>query len=277
AHDEFCETVSVRSKKAPYNDFEGPKSWDGIELKEGEQLQTCKAEQTTLASKLPSSQLIIHCKKNTGNVNKIWFPKVSGVVPVILITFTIFRLPYFSKFIAQKIALQIIPRISRASLGKTYSTPPGVAGLSESNVVDIEKESCAKQKVIVQVWITLKLFNRLLGAIPRSPYHKEKGLWALLVDSNNVWLFQKEQASRQRTMKLEKIICDQKTLLKVEVLKRTSDLEAEVTEEGMEEEEENENEENYESKYSEEEEDKKKGSKRVKKMGSDEDLKTKRR
>ncbi|KAL0826956.1 hypothetical protein Bca101_050633 [Brassica carinata] len=67
------------------------------------------------------------------------------------------------------------------------------------------------------------------------------------------------------------IICDQKTLLKVEVLKRTSDLEAEVTEEGMEEEEENENEENYESKYSEEEEDKKKGSKRVKKTGSDED------
>ncbi|CAN6855244.1 unnamed protein product [Brassica oleracea] len=60
-------------------------------------------------------------------------------------------------------------------------------------------------------------------------------------------------------------------LSKVEVLKRTSDLEAEVTEEGMEEEEENENEENYESKYSEEEEDKKKGSKRVKKMGSDED------
>ncbi|KAG2256479.1 hypothetical protein Bca52824_075773 [Brassica carinata] len=54
------------------------------------------------------------------------------------------------------------------------------------------------------------------------------------------------------------------TLLKVEVLKRTSDLEGEVTEEGMEEEEENENEENYESKYSEEEEDKKKGSKRVK-------------
>uniref|UniRef100_A0A0D3E724 Uncharacterized protein n=1 Tax=Brassica oleracea var. oleracea TaxID=109376 RepID=A0A0D3E724_BRAOL len=79
-------------------------------------------------------------------------------------------------------------------------------------------------------------------------------------------------------MKLEKfgvrdawISCDQKTLLKVEVLKRTSDLEGEVTEEGMEEEEENENEENYESKYSEEEEDKKKGSKRVKKMGSDED------
>ncbi|KAL0815369.1 hypothetical protein Bca101_071813 [Brassica carinata] len=67
------------------------------------------------------------------------------------------------------------------------------------------------------------------------------------------------------------ISCDQKTLLKVEVLKRTSDLEGEVTEEGMEEEEENENEENYESKYSEEEEDKKKGSKRVKKMGSDED------
>ncbi|KAH0898915.1 LOW QUALITY PROTEIN: hypothetical protein HID58_048483, partial [Brassica napus] len=251
-----------------------------------EQVQTCKAEQTTLASKLPSSQLIIHYKKTTGNemfshrlivfwtgqVNKIWFPKVYGVVPVILM------LPYFSKFIAQKIALQIIPRISRASLGRTSSTPPGVAGLSESNVVDIEKESRAKQKVIVQAWITLKLFNRLLGAIPRSPYHKEKGLWALLADSNNVWLFQKEQASRQRTMKLEKfgvrdawIICDQKTLLKVEVLKRTSDLEAEVTEEGMEEEEENENEENYESKYSEEEEDKKKGSKRVKKTGSDED------
>ncbi|KAH0857797.1 hypothetical protein HID58_086058 [Brassica napus] len=67
------------------------------------------------------------------------------------------------------------------------------------------------------------------------------------------------------------ISCDQKTLLKVEVLKRTSDLEGEVTEEGMEEGEENENEENYENKYSEEEEDKKKGSKRVKKMGSDED------
>lgn len=45
-------------------------SWDGIELKEGEQLQTCKAEQTTLASKLPSSQLIIHCKKTTGNVKR---------------------------------------------------------------------------------------------------------------------------------------------------------------------------------------------------------------
>ncbi|CAF1918917.1 unnamed protein product [Brassica oleracea var. botrytis] len=118
---------------------------------------------------------------------------------------------------------------------------------------------------IVQAWITLKLFNRLLGAIPRSPYHKEKGLWALLADSNNVWLFQKFGVRDAW------IICDQKTLLKVEVLKRTSDLEAEVTEEGMEEEEENENEENYESKYSEEEEDKKKGSKRVKKMGSDED------
>ncbi|WZZ35275.1 hypothetical protein YC2023_018676 [Brassica napus] len=160
---------------------------------------------------------------------------------------------------------KIIPRISRASLGRTSSTPPGVAGLSESNVVDIEKESRAKQKVIVQAWITLKLFNRLLGAIPRSPYHKEKGLWALLADSNNVWLFQKFGVRDAW------IICDQKTLLKVEVLKRTSDLEAEVTEEGMEEEEENENEENYESKYSEEEEDKKKGSKRVKKTGSDED------
>ncbi|WZZ66397.1 hypothetical protein YC2023_077767 [Brassica napus] len=64
------------------------------------------------------------------------------------------------------------------------------------------------------------------GAIPRSPYHKEKGLWALLADSNNVWLFKK-------------------------VLKRTSDSEGEVTTEGMEEQEENENEENYESKYSE--------------------------
>ncbi|KAL0650893.1 hypothetical protein Bca4012_093584 [Brassica carinata] len=103
------------------------------------------------------------------------------------------------------------------------------------------------------------------GAIPPSPYHKEKGLWALLADSNNVWLFQKFGVRDAW------ISCDQKTLLKVEVLKRTSDLEGEVTEEGMEEEEENENEENYESKYSEEEEDKKKGSKRVKKMGSDED------
>ncbi|KAF3585907.1 hypothetical protein F2Q69_00029636 [Brassica cretica] len=104
AHDEFCEMVCVRSKKAPYNDFEGPGS------------------------------------------TKIWFPKVSGVVPVILM------LPYLSKFITQKIALQ-------------------------SNVVDIEK-----------VYRNDTFFE---SAIPRSPYHKEKGLWALLADSNNVWLFKK--------------------------------------------------------------------------------------
>ncbi|CAN6846983.1 unnamed protein product [Brassica oleracea] len=173
----------------------------------------------------------------------------------LLMLFFYCRLPYFSKFIAQKIALQVrsFQEFQELHLEEHLQLLRGLL------------ESRAKQKVIVQAWITLKLFNRLLGAIPRSPYHKEKVLWALLADSNNVWLFQKFGVRDAW------IICDQKTLLKVEVLKRTSDLEAEVTEEGMEEEEENENEENYESKYSEEEEDKKKGSKRVKKTGSDED------
>uniref|UniRef100_M4DCZ0 Uncharacterized protein n=1 Tax=Brassica campestris TaxID=3711 RepID=M4DCZ0_BRACM len=118
------------------------------------------------------------------------------------------RLPYFSKFIAQKIALQ-------------------VRSFREFQELHLEER--------------LQLLRGLLEFCVRDAW----------------------------------ISCDQKTLLKVEVLKRTSDLESEVTEEGMEEEVENENEENYESKYSEEEEDKKKGSERVKKMGSGEDCKTK--
>ncbi|VVB12231.1 unnamed protein product [Arabis nemorensis] len=57
--------------------------------------------------------------------------------------------------------------------------------------------------------------------------------------------------------------CDQKTSLKVEVLKRTRDLEDENADEGMEEDEEDEiEEEDYESEYSEDEEDKKRGSKK---------------
>lgn len=57
--------------------------------------------------------------------------------------------------------------------------------------------------------------------------------------------------------------CDQKTSLKVEVLKRIRDLEGENADEGMEEDEEDEiEEEDYESEYSEDEEDKKRGSKK---------------
>ncbi|CAA7033728.1 unnamed protein product [Microthlaspi erraticum] len=55
--------------------------------------------------------------------------------------------------------------------------------------------------------------------------------------------------------------CDQRTALKVEILKRTRDLE-EVAEEGMDEEEDEVEEEDYESEYSEDEEDKKRGSKK---------------
>ncbi|CAN6913504.1 unnamed protein product [Brassica oleracea] len=75
--------------------------------------------------------------------------------------------------------------------------------------------------------------------------------------------------------------CDQKTSLKVEVLKRTRDVEGEAAEEGMEEdgEEDELEEEDYESEYSEDEEDKKRGSKKKvnkkesssEESGSDED------
>lgn len=75
--------------------------------------------------------------------------------------------------------------------------------------------------------------------------------------------------------------CDQKTSLKVEVLKRTRDVEGEAAEEGMEEEGEEDEleEEDYESEYSEDEEDKKRGSKKKvnkkesssEESGSDED------
>ncbi|KAL0748738.1 hypothetical protein Bca101_030740 [Brassica carinata] len=69
------------------------------------------------------------------------------------------RLPYLSKFIAQKIALQ-------------------VRSFREFQELHLEER--------------LQLLRGLLVcAIPPSPYHKEKGLWALLADSNNVWLFQK--------------------------------------------------------------------------------------
>uniref|UniRef100_A0A1J3JQY0 DnaJ protein ERDJ2B n=1 Tax=Noccaea caerulescens TaxID=107243 RepID=A0A1J3JQY0_NOCCA len=57
------------------------------------------------------------------------------------------------------------------------------------------------------------------------------------------------------------IDCDQRTSLKVDILKRTRDLE-EVVEEGMDEEEDEIEEEDYESEYSEDEEDKKRGSKK---------------
>ncbi|KAH0873969.1 hypothetical protein HID58_071331 [Brassica napus] len=155
------------------------------------------------------------------SVNKIWFPKVSGVVPVILM------LPYLSKFITQKIALQgrSFREFQELHLEERLQLLRGL----------LTSRRCIEMIPSLKVGVTCKTD----GAIPRSPYHKEKGLWALLADSNNVWLFKKEQASRQRTMKLEK------------VLKRTSDSEGEVTTEGMEEQEENENEENYESKYSE--------------------------
>ncbi|CAE6185126.1 unnamed protein product [Arabidopsis arenosa] len=56
--------------------------------------------------------------------------------------------------------------------------------------------------------------------------------------------------------------CDQKTSLKVEVLKRTRDLEGENAEEGLEDDEDEIEEEDYESEYSEDEEDKKRGSKK---------------
>jgi translocation protein SEC63 len=56
--------------------------------------------------------------------------------------------------------------------------------------------------------------------------------------------------------------CDQKTSLKVEVLKRTRDVEGENAEEGLEEEDDEIEEEDYESEYSEDEEDKKRGSKK---------------
>ncbi|WZZ09930.1 hypothetical protein YC2023_095851 [Brassica napus] len=133
------------------------------------------------------------------------------------------RLPYFSKFIAQKIALQ-------------------VRSFREFQELHLEER--------------LQLLRGLLALFLAILTTKRKAYGLFL---------------RIQTMYGSFKSCDQKTLLKVEVLKRTSDLESEVTEEGMEEEVENENEENYESKYSEEEEDKKKGSERVKKMGSDED------
>ncbi|CAH8275891.1 unnamed protein product [Arabidopsis lyrata] len=56
--------------------------------------------------------------------------------------------------------------------------------------------------------------------------------------------------------------CDQKTSLKVKVLKRTRDLEGENAEEGLEDDEDEIEEEDYESEYSEDEEDKKRGSKK---------------
>uniref|UniRef100_A0A0D3D2V2 Uncharacterized protein n=1 Tax=Brassica oleracea var. oleracea TaxID=109376 RepID=A0A0D3D2V2_BRAOL len=141
------------------------------------------------------------------------------------------QLPHFNEFTAKKIALHV--RYSKNLKSFTWKNVLNWSG----RLLVCQRELCG-----------------LLGAIPHLPYHKEECLWVVLADSNNVWFFQKFYLGNAR------ISCDQKTSLKVEVLRRTNDFEGEVAEEGMEEEEEDENEENYESKYSEDEEDKRKGS-----------------
>ncbi|KAL0758604.1 hypothetical protein Bca101_074754 [Brassica carinata] len=141
------------------------------------------------------------------------------------------QLPHFNEFTAKKIALHV--RYSKNLKSFTWKNVLNWSG----RLLVCQRELCG-----------------LLGAIPHLPYHKEECLWVVLADSNDVWFFQKFYLGDAR------ISCDQKTSLKVEVLRRTNDFEGEVAEEGMEEEEEDENEENYESKYSEDEEDKRKGS-----------------
>ncbi|KAF3596063.1 hypothetical protein DY000_02020515 [Brassica cretica] len=170
------------------------------------------------------------------------------------------QLPHFNEFTAKKIALHV--RYSKNLKSFTWKNVLNWSG----RLLVCQRELCG-----------------LLGAIPHLPYHKEECLWVVLADSNNVWFFQKTLKSLGASVEAKnngvregdaRISCDQKTSLKVEVLRRTNDFEGEVAEEGMEEEEEDENEENYESKYSEDEEDKrkgsfdqKKGSKIVNKMG----------
>ncbi|KAL1205359.1 DnaJ protein ERDJ2B [Cardamine amara subsp. amara] len=257
-----------------------------------------------------------------------------------------FQLPHFNDSIIQKIALKVksFREFQELSLEERSKLLTEVAGLSETDVLDIEKVlemipslkidvSCKTEGeegiqegdvMTVQAWITLKRPNGLIGAIPHSPYfpfHKEENFWVLLVDSNNVWFFQKvnfmdeseaitaasnaisetmeplgasvnetNDAVKEAVEKVKSgsrlvmgrllapvegtydltcfclsdtwIGCDQKTSLKLEVLKRTRDLEGENAEEGYEAEEDEIEEEDYESEYSEDEEDKKRGSKK---------------
>ncbi|KAH0863468.1 hypothetical protein HID58_080679 [Brassica napus] len=181
--------------------------------------------------------------------------KVSLIFNLIAYRLRTNLLPYLSKFIAQKIALQVrsFREFQELHLEErvTCKTEGDSSSLDHSKTFQLTLRRYSA--------LSLPQRERLMGS--------SCGFKQCMALSKGASVEAKNNEVREDAW----ISCDQKTLLKVEVLKRTSDLEGEVTEEGMEEEEENENEENYESKYSEEEEDKKKGSKRVKKMGSDED------
>lgn len=126
------------------------------------------------------------------------------------------QLPHLNETIAKKIALQVgsFKEFQDLSLDERSKLLKEVAGLSESDVADMEKvlemipslkmEVTCKTEgeegiqegdvTTVQAWITLKRPNGLVGAVPHSPYfpfHKEENFWVLLADSNNVWFFQK--------------------------------------------------------------------------------------
>lgn len=126
------------------------------------------------------------------------------------------QLPHFNETIAKKIALQVgsFKEFQELSLEERSKVLKEVAGLSESDVADVEKvlEMIPSLKIevtcktageegiqegdvtTVQAWITLKRPNGLVGAVPHSPhfpFHKEENFWVILADSNNVWFFQK--------------------------------------------------------------------------------------
>ncbi|CAN8274320.1 unnamed protein product [Cochlearia groenlandica] len=126
------------------------------------------------------------------------------------------QLPHFNDSIVKKITPQVksFKEFQELSSEERSKLLKDVAGLSETDVLDIEKvlEMIPSLKIdvlcktegeegiqegdvmTVQAWITLKRPNGLIGAIPHSPYFpfdKEENFWILLADSNSVWFFQK--------------------------------------------------------------------------------------
>ncbi|CAH2078392.1 unnamed protein product [Thlaspi arvense] len=126
------------------------------------------------------------------------------------------QLPHVNDAIAKNLALQAksFREFQELSSEERSKLLREAAGLSETDVVDIEKvlEMIPSLKIdvtcktegeegiqegdvtTVEAWITLKRPNGLIGAVPHSPhftFHKEESFWVLLADSNNVWLFQK--------------------------------------------------------------------------------------
>ncbi|XP_009775792.1 dnaJ protein ERDJ2A [Nicotiana tabacum] len=127
---------------------------------------------------------------------------------------SLLQLPHFSDAVITKIGKKVrtLQDLQDMTLQERAELLSGVAGLSSSEVQDVEKVlelipsatiefTCETEGeegiqegdiVTIQAWVTLRRANGLIAAVPHSPYYpfsKGENFWFLLADanSNDVW------------------------------------------------------------------------------------------